>query len=43
VDYATLFEVTDPGFANLKLPVPLGGSSNHFRTQVLRKVGGWDA
>jgi cellulose synthase/poly-beta-1,6-N-acetylglucosamine synthase-like glycosyltransferase len=38
-----LFEVTDPGYANLKLPVPLGGSSNHFRTDALRNVGGWDA
>ncbi len=27
----------------MKLPVPLGGSSNHFRTGILRKVGGWDA
>jgi cellulose synthase/poly-beta-1,6-N-acetylglucosamine synthase-like glycosyltransferase len=35
--------VIDPGFANLKLPVPLGGSSNHFRTEALREVGGWDA
>ena len=25
------------------LPLPLGGSSNHFRTGILRKVGGWDA
>jgi glycosyltransferase XagB len=24
------------------LPFPLGGSSNHFRTALLRKVGGWD-
>src|SRR5262249_19614287 len=24
------------------LPFPLGGSSNHFRTAVLRRVGGWD-
>jgi hypothetical protein len=24
------------------LPLPLGGSSNHFRTEALRKVGGWD-
>jgi hypothetical protein len=43
IDYATLFEVVDPGFANLKLPVPLGGSSNHFRTEALHAVGGWDA
>ena len=25
------------------MPLPLGGSSNHFRTAVLREVGGWDA
>ena len=43
IDYATLFEVVDPGFANLRLPVPLGGSSNHFRTAALHAVGGWDA
>jgi cellulose synthase/poly-beta-1,6-N-acetylglucosamine synthase-like glycosyltransferase len=24
------------------LPLPLGGSSNHFRTKTLRDVGGWD-
>lgn len=24
------------------MPLPLGGSSNHFRTSVLRDVGGWD-
>jgi cellulose synthase/poly-beta-1,6-N-acetylglucosamine synthase-like glycosyltransferase len=27
----------------LLLPLPLGGSSNHFRTAILREVGGWDA
>jgi cellulose synthase/poly-beta-1,6-N-acetylglucosamine synthase-like glycosyltransferase len=43
IDYAALFEVIDPGFANLKLPVLLGGSSNHFRTAALREIGGWDA
>jgi Glycosyl transferase family group 2 len=43
VDYAMLFEVTDPGLVNLRLPVPIGGSSNHFRTELLRKGGGWDA
>jgi glycosyltransferase XagB len=43
IDYATLFEVTDPGLANMMLPVPLGGSSNHFRTDILREAGGWDA
>lgn len=43
VEYASLFEVTLPGLACLGLPFPLGGTSNHFRTDVLRSVGGWDA
>ncbi len=43
VEYAALFEVTLPGMARLGLPFPLGGTSNHFRTDVLRSVGGWDA
>jgi len=25
-----------------RLPLPLGGSSNHFRTAILRKLNGWD-
>jgi cellulose synthase/poly-beta-1,6-N-acetylglucosamine synthase-like glycosyltransferase len=27
----------------LNLPLPLGGSSNHFRTSILRQAGAWDA
>jgi hypothetical protein len=27
----------------LGLPFPLGGTSNHFRADALRAVGGWDA
>jgi cellulose synthase/poly-beta-1,6-N-acetylglucosamine synthase-like glycosyltransferase len=41
-DYAGQFDAFLPGLAALRLPFPLGGSSNHFRTAVLRKVGGWD-
>jgi cellulose synthase/poly-beta-1,6-N-acetylglucosamine synthase-like glycosyltransferase len=41
-DYAGQFDAFLPGLATLHLPFPLGGSSNHFRTAVLRKVGGWD-
>lgn len=41
-EYASLFEVVLPGMARLGLPFPLGGTSNHFRTEVLRAVGGWD-
>ena len=42
-EYAALFEVTLPGLVGLGLPFPLGGTSNHFRIDVLRAVGGWDA
>ncbi|MDB5421299.1 MAG: hypothetical protein JWR59_1246 [Brevundimonas sp.] len=43
VEYAALFEVTLPAMARLGLPFPLGGTSNHFRVDVLRSIGGWDA
>jgi glycosyltransferase XagB len=40
--YAGQFDVLLPALGAMRLPLPLGGSSNHFRTAVLRKVGGWD-
>lgn len=43
VEYARRFRMTVPGLSALGAPFPLGGTSNHFRTQVLREVGGWDA
>jgi len=42
-EYAALFETALPGLARLGLPFPLGGTSNHFRAEALRRVGGWDA
>lgn len=42
-EYASLFETVLPGMTRLGLPFPLGGTSNHFRVDVLRKVGAWDA
>lgn len=42
VEYAVLFDVLNPGIARLRLPLLLGGTSNHFRIDVLRAVGGWD-
>ena len=42
-EYASLFETVLPGLACLWLPFPLGVTSNHFRTDALRRVGGWDA
>jgi glycosyltransferase XagB len=43
IEYGIRFELLFPGLARLGLPVPLGGTSNHFRTSVLRELGGWDA
>ncbi len=42
LEYAALFEVMLPGLAATERPVPLGGTSNHFRVEALRAVGGWD-
>ncbi len=41
-EYAGQFDVFLPGLAAMRLPFPLGGSSNHFYTATLREVGGWD-
>ena len=43
IEYAVWFEILLPGLAALRLPVPLGGTSIHFRTDVLRGLGAWDA
>jgi len=42
-EYAALFGVLLPALARWRLPIPLGGTSNHFRTATLRQIGGWDA
>ena len=42
IEYSALFDGLLPFLAKAGLPVPLGGTSNHFRTPILKKVGGWD-
>jgi glycosyltransferase XagB len=42
IEYAILFDVINPGLCALNLPIPLGGSSNHFRVRSLIGVGAWD-
>jgi glycosyltransferase XagB len=42
VEYAILFDIINPGLCALNLPIPLGGSSNHFRIRSLVGVGAWD-
>ncbi|MBJ6124560.1 glycosyltransferase [Microvirga splendida] len=43
IEYAALFDVLNPGLAEIGSPIALGGTSNHFRTPVLRRIHGWDA
>jgi hypothetical protein len=43
IEYAALFRLQNEGLADLDLPIPVSGSSNHFRTSILRAVHGWDA
>lgn len=42
IEYTALFDAILPALARLDLPVPLGGTSNHFRRHVLEASGGWD-
>ncbi len=42
IEYAILFGALLPALANHRLPMLLGGTSNHFRIAALRKIGGWD-
>jgi glycosyltransferase XagB len=41
-EYAALFLMILPQMARHGLPLPLGGTSNHFRVSAIRAVGGWD-
>lgn len=43
LEYSFWFDLLLPGLCALRAPIPLGGTSNHFRTSVLRAIGGWDA
>jgi len=42
LEYAGLFDVLNPALARLDMPVPLGGTSMHLRTRILRALHGWD-
>jgi cellulose synthase/poly-beta-1,6-N-acetylglucosamine synthase-like glycosyltransferase len=42
LEYSYWFDYMLPGLDALHLPIPLGGTSNHFRTDALRRLGGWD-
>lgn len=41
-EYLTWFRFLLPGLSSRRVPVPLGGTSNHFRRLALEIAGGWD-
>jgi len=43
LEYATQFGLLMPAMDILGLPIPIGGTSNHFRKPDLLMAGGWDA
>ena len=42
LEYLTHFGLIVPGLTACRAPVMLGGTSNHFRRDILEQVGGWD-
>jgi glycosyltransferase XagB len=42
VEYSALFRLFLPALKALRIPIPLGGTSNHLRVSMLRKLHGWD-
>jgi cellulose synthase/poly-beta-1,6-N-acetylglucosamine synthase-like glycosyltransferase len=42
LEYSYWFDYMLPGLGTLDIPIPLGGTSNHFKLDVLRELGGWD-
>lgn len=43
LEYGAFFDLLLPTLDHLRLPIPLGGTSTHFRLSALRESGGWDA
>jgi cellulose synthase/poly-beta-1,6-N-acetylglucosamine synthase-like glycosyltransferase len=42
LDYSLWFDHVLPGLERLRIPIPLGGTSNHFKIEVLRELHAWD-
>ncbi|EFF47459.1 conserved hypothetical protein [Xanthomonas citri pv. aurantifolii str. ICPB 10535] len=42
LEYTLWFDFYLPALEYLRIPIPLGGTSNHFRLDVLRQVRAWD-
>ncbi|MGB4595822.1 MAG: glycosyltransferase family 2 protein [Anaerolineaceae bacterium] len=42
IEYSMWFDLLLPGLDSEHAPIPLGGTSNHFRRSSLLKAGAWD-
>lgn len=42
-EYSLWFDLILTGLQSLNAPIPLGGTSNHFKRTYLEKLKGWDA
>jgi cellulose synthase/poly-beta-1,6-N-acetylglucosamine synthase-like glycosyltransferase len=42
LEYSGWFDCLLPGLYRAGLPIPLGGTSNHFDVQKLKQIGAWD-
>lgn len=42
LEYALWFDYMLPGLQRMGAPIPLGGTSNHFKTEALIRCGAWD-
>ena len=42
LEYSGLFRILIPFLARTRMPIPLGGTSNHFQRAALEATGGWD-
>jgi glycosyltransferase XagB len=42
VEYSYYYDYYITGLDKINAPIPLGGTSNHFRVKTLRELGGWD-
>ncbi|MBI5919800.1 MAG: glycosyltransferase [Nitrosomonadales bacterium] len=42
LEYSLWFDFFLPGLEALKIPIPLGGTSNHFKAELLLQFDGWD-
>lgn len=41
-EYSLWFDLVLTGLQSINAPIPLGGTSNHFKTQGIKELEGWD-